>query len=161
MKLRGNITTRLKQCITYADDILLTRTQQSLLYTFQKLKEISAQYGLIVNGQKTKYLRCTRKNFKLEELQIDLYLEQVQSYKYLGSTVNSDNTIEEELQYRITLGNKAHYANQFLFKSRLVSKKSKLKLYWSIIRPIVTYTCEVWVSKETIKTSYWYLKGKC
>jgi hypothetical protein len=35
-----------------------------------------------------------------------MYLDQVQSYKYLGSTVNSDNSIEEEIQYRITLGNK-------------------------------------------------------
>ena len=39
------------------------------------------------------------------------YLEQVQYYKYLGSTVNSDNSIEEDMQYRITLGNKAYYAN--------------------------------------------------
>jgi hypothetical protein len=51
-------------------------------------------------GQKTKYLRCTRKNYKLEELQIDsMYLEQVHSYRYLGSTVNSDNSIEEEMQF--------------------------------------------------------------
>ena len=54
MGLRGNFTTRLKQCTTYADDIMLTtRTKQSLIDTFQKLKEISAQYGLTVNGQKT------------------------------------------------------------------------------------------------------------
>ena len=156
MELRGNITTRLKQCTTYyADDILLTtRTKQSLLDTFQKLKETSAQYGLIVNGQKTKNLRRTRKNYKLEELQTDsMYLEQVQSYKYLGSTVNSDNSIEEEIQRKITLENKAYYANQFLFKSRLVSKKSKLKLYGSIIRPIITYACETWILKETIKNN--------
>jgi hypothetical protein len=63
MELRGNITTHLKQYSAYADDTLLTtRTKTSLLDTFHKLKEISAQYGLIVNGQKTKYLRCTRKN---------------------------------------------------------------------------------------------------
>jgi hypothetical protein len=156
MELRGNITTRLKQCTAYTDDILLTttRTKQSLLETFQKLKETSAQYGLIVNGQKTKYLRCTRKNYKLEELQINsMYLQQVQSYKYLGSTVNSDNSKEEEIQHRIRLRNKAYCADQFFFKSRFVSKKSKLKLYWSIIRPIVTYACETWVLKETIKTS--------
>jgi hypothetical protein len=67
-----------------------------------------------------------------------MYLEQVQSYKYLGSTVNSDNSIEEKIQYRMTLGNKAYYANQ-------------LKLYWSIIKPTVTYDCETWVLKETIK----------
>jgi hypothetical protein len=65
--------------------------------------------------------------------------------------VNSDSSIEEEIQYEITLGNKAYYANQFLFKSRLVCKKSKLKLYCSIIRPTVTYACETWVLKETIK----------
>jgi len=79
-----------------------------------------------------------------------MYLEQVQSYKYLGSTVKSDNSIKEEIQNRITLGNKAYHASQFLFKSRLVSKKLKMKLYWSIIRPIATYACETW-----------HLKGKC
>jgi hypothetical protein len=71
-----------------------------------------------------------------------MYLEQVQSCKYLGSTVNSDNTKEEEIQYIIILGNKAYYANQFFFTSRLVFKKSKLRLYWSITRPTVTYACE-------------------
>jgi len=61
--LRGNITTRMKQCTAYADDnMLTTRTKQPLIDRFQKLKEILAQYGLIVNGQKRKYLRCTRIN---------------------------------------------------------------------------------------------------
>jgi hypothetical protein len=59
--------------------------------------------------KKTKYLRCTRKNYNLEELQINsMYLEQVQSYKYLGLTVDSDNSIEEEIRNRTTLGNKAY-----------------------------------------------------
>jgi hypothetical protein len=90
------------------------------------------------------YLRRTRKNYDLEELQINsMYLGQVQSHKHLGSTVNSDNSIEEEIQYRITLGNKAYYANQFLFESRPVSKK----LYWCIMRPTVTYACETRVLK--------------
>jgi hypothetical protein len=89
-----------------------------------------------------------------------MYLEQVQSNKYLGSTVNSDNSIEKEIQHRITLGNKAHFANQFFFKSRLVSKQSKLKLYCSIIRPTVTYGCEAWVLKETIKNKLMVFERK-
>ena len=80
-----------------------------------------------------------------------MYLEQVQSCKYLGSTVNCDNSVEEEIQNKITLGNKAYYASQFLFKSRLVSEKLKMKLFWSIIWPIATYACETWVLKKTIK----------
>jgi hypothetical protein len=38
-----------------------------------------------------------------------------------------------------------------LFVSRLVSKESKFKLYWSIMRPKATFACEVWALKETIK----------
>jgi hypothetical protein len=71
--------------------------------------------------------------------------------------VNSDNSIEEEIQHRIILGNKAYYANQFFFKSRLVSKKSKLKLYW---RPVVTYACETWALKETIKNKLMVFERK-
>jgi len=37
-----------------------------------------------------------------------------------------------------------------IFKSRLVTKYSKLKLYRSVIKPIVTYTLETWVLKGTI-----------
>jgi hypothetical protein len=40
MELRGNISTRLKQCSAYADDILITtRTAQTMMDTFVKLKK--------------------------------------------------------------------------------------------------------------------------
>ena len=39
-----------------------------------------------------------------------LDMEQLQSYKHLESNVNSDSSIGEEIQHRITLGNKAYYA---------------------------------------------------
>jgi hypothetical protein len=71
----------------------------------------------------------------------------------------SDNSIEE-IQYGITLGNKAYYTNYFFFKSRLVSKQSKLKLYRRIIRPVATYTCEVRVLKETIKNKLMVFERK-
>ena len=63
--------------------------------------------------------------------------------------------IEYDLHFSVTAGLDVIVllpnSYRFFFKSRLVSKKSKLKLYWSIIRPIVTYGCETWVLKETIK----------
>jgi hypothetical protein len=33
-------------------------------------------------------------------------------------------------------------------------------LYWSIIRPIVTYACETWVLKETIKNEVMVFERK-
>jgi hypothetical protein len=63
LDVRGNISTRLKQSIAYADDILITATTtQTAIDTFQKLKEQSLKYGLVINTQKTKYLKCAKKN---------------------------------------------------------------------------------------------------
>jgi hypothetical protein len=64
--------------------------------------------------------------------------------------VNGNNTLEEEVRERIAKGNKAFYANKILFKSNLVSRRSKLKLCWSLIRPTAVYGCETWVLKGSI-----------
>ena len=64
----------------------------------------------------------------------------------------SSNSIEEGVRNRITVGNKAYHANQSLFKSRLGFKKLQMKLYWSIIRPIVRCGSDTWVLEETIET---------
>ena len=62
LDLRGNISTRFRQLTAYADDILITaRTKQSLIVTFQQLKNNSMEVGLILNKKKTKYLKCTKK----------------------------------------------------------------------------------------------------
>jgi len=92
---------------------------------------------------------CTRKRYRENKLEIDnMSFESVQSFKYLGSAVNQNNTIEEEIKERIIAGNRAFYTNQKMFQNKLLSKKSKLKLYWTLIRPVVTYACETWVLKE-------------
>ena len=57
-----------------------------------------------------------------------------------------------EIKGIISLGNKAFYANKDLFKSKLLTKNSKLRMYKTLVRPEVTYACETWVLKENIKT---------
>jgi hypothetical protein len=36
-----------------------------------------------------------------------------------------------------------------MFQSKIISKMAKLKLYFSVIRPVVTHACETWTLKET------------
>jgi len=134
------ISTRLKQCTAYADDILITtRTTQATIDTFVKLKNESLKYGLVVNVYKTKYLKCTRRQHQPKSINIEnKEFKQVKSFKYLVSNVNTDNIIEEEIKARIALGNKAFYTNKKMFRRKLISKMAKLKLYCSVIRPLVT-----------------------
>jgi len=58
--------------------------------------------------------------------------------------------MEEEIKEKIALGNKAFFAHKKIFQSKLISKNVKLKLYFSVIRPVVTDACEIWILKETI-----------
>jgi hypothetical protein len=75
------------------------------------------KYGPIINENKTKYLKCTRKQTQDGKLNVELMqFEQVDSFKYLGSIVNKNNTIEEEIKQRIMAGNKAFYTNKRMFQ---------------------------------------------
>ena len=96
-------------------------------------------------------MKCTRRQEQLTPLNVEnKEIEQVKSFKYLGSIINIDNRMEEEIKARIASRNKVYFANKMMFQSRLISKRAKLKLYYSVIRPIVTYSCEKWILKETI-----------
>jgi len=96
-------------------------------------------------------MKCIRKETHLDRLKVEnMQSDQDRSFSYLGTVVDGNNTIEEEITERIAKGNKIFYSNKTLFKSNLVSRKSKLKLYWLVIRPIVVYGCETWVLKESI-----------
>ena len=54
------------------------------------------------------------------------------------------------MKERIALGSKAFFAKKKIFQSKLISKNAKLKLYFSVIIPVVTYACETWILKETM-----------
>jgi len=153
LEIKGNISTCLVQCSAYADYILvIARTTHALTDTCHKLIETSSQVGLTINEHKTKYLRCTKKQCRMDGIDsTNSHFEKVKSFKYLGSYVNGNSSIEEEIKERISMGNKAYYANKDLFRSRLLTKYSKLRMYQTLVRAVVTYACETWVLKENIK----------
>jgi hypothetical protein len=66
--------------------------------------------------------------------------QQVTDFKYLGFNINNRKNMHSEIKLRIASGN--NYALAKLFKSKLLSKKSKEYLYSSFLRPILTYSCE-------------------
>jgi hypothetical protein len=91
----GNISTRLQQISAYADGIIIIeKTKQVTMDTFTKLKNEASKFGLLINESETKYMMCTRKQRRGNKLETgDMNFESIQSFKYLGSTVNQNNTI--------------------------------------------------------------------
>jgi len=93
----------------------------------------------------------TQTNGKEMEIEIEgMKIEEVSKTKYLGTTVTRDNLIEEEIKERIAAGNRASFSNQKILQSKLIYKKTKMKLYKALIRPVAVYGSECWVLTENI-----------
>jgi hypothetical protein len=74
----------------------------------------------------------------------NLRFKNVTEFRYLGSYVTSDNDTNFEVAARIQSGNRCLFALGHLFRSRVLSRRAKLRIYNTIIRPVVTYGCDTW-----------------
>jgi hypothetical protein len=63
----------------------------------------------------------------------------------LGTTLRNQNSILEEIKSRLKLGNACYHSVQNILSSRLLSKNLKIKIYRTIILPVVLYRCETWL----------------
>jgi len=72
------------------------------------------------------------------------FLMLVEEFKYLGKTLTNQNSITEEIKSRLRSGNACYHSVQNLLSSRLLSKNLKIKIYRTIILPVVLYGCEAW-----------------
>ena len=70
-------------------------------------------------------------------------IERVEEFRYLGTTSTNQNSIQEEIKSRLKLWNARYHSVQDLLSSSLLPKNIKIKVYRTIILPVV-YGCETW-----------------
>jgi hypothetical protein len=70
--------------------------------------------------------------------------ERVEQFIYLEITLTNRNSIQEEIKSRLKSENSYYHSVQNLLSSRLLSKNIKIKIYRTIILPVVLYGCETW-----------------
>ena len=66
----------------------------------------------------------------------------MEQLKYLGTTLTTKNSIQEEIKSRFKSGNLCYHMVQNLFSSSLLSKNTETKIYRTIILPVVVYGCK-------------------
>lgn len=146
---RGTIFNKSTQICAYADDVaIIARTKQRLVELYKEIEERGKEMGLIVNEAKTVYMKMSTSEVrrKPDDLKIeDKNFKGVSQFRYLGEIVNNTGSIGAAIKDRIQSGNRAYFANQSLLKNKLISRKTKMKIYRTLIRPIITYGCETWV----------------
>ena len=68
--------------------------------------------------------------------------------------------MEKEIQRRILAGNRTYFAAISLFRIGLLSRASKIVLYKTLIRPVVTYGAETWTLTKKEEKAMLIFKGK-
>ena len=132
----------------YADDVnILGGSVHTVKENAEALVVATKETGLEVNADKTMHMVMSQDwnagrgySVKIDNTSI----ERVEEFKYLGTTLTDQNSIRKEIKGRLKLGNACHHSVQNLLSSRLLSKKLMIKIYRTMILPVVLYGCETW-----------------
>ena len=69
----------------------------------------------------------------------------MEKFKYLGTTLTNQNSIQEEIKNTLKSGNVCYLSVNNLLSSGMASKNLKIKIYRTISLPVVWYGCETWL----------------
>jgi hypothetical protein len=127
--------------LVYADDVNILCTG---IHTIKKntkaLVVAIKEAGLEVNAEKTKYIVISQDqnagqyhNIKTDNKSF----ERVEEFKYLGITLPNQNSMQEEIKSRLKSRNVCYYSVQGLLSSSLLSKNTKIRIYRTVILPVV------------------------
>jgi hypothetical protein len=143
-KIGGHITHTVK----YADDLVLLAKEEKVLQDMvDKLTEIGRCYGMEINVEETKVMRISRQTIPVKIMIDQKQLENVQSFKYLGSILTNDGSYTCEIKSRIAMANAAFNKKRALFTS-ILDLKLRKKLVKCYIWSIALYGAETWTLRS-------------
>jgi hypothetical protein len=68
------------------------------------------------------------------------FFEGLEQFKYLGTTLTTQNPLQAVIKSRLKSGNACHHLMQNLLSCSLLSKYLNIKIYGTVILPVL-YVC--------------------
>jgi hypothetical protein len=103
--------------------------------------------GLEVCADKVKYVVMSRDQNAGQSHNIktdNSLFERVEQFRYLGTTLMNQNSIQEEIKDKLKSGNACSLVVENLMSSSWLSKNIMIKIYVTIILPVL-YRCKTWL----------------
>ena len=75
-------------------------------------------------------------------------METVIDFIFLGSKITADGDCSHEIKRRLLLGRKVMTNLDSIFKRRVITLPTKVRLVKAIVFPVIMYGCESWTMKK-------------
>jgi hypothetical protein len=129
----------------YTDDIYIAGENIDTIQKNTKaLLGASKEDGLEVRPKKTKYMLvsyCQKAGQKHSIKTVNRSFECVAKFKYLGTTLTDQKCMHKEIKSRLNSGNASYHLVQSLLSSHLLYRNVKIKVYKTLILPVVFHGC--------------------
>ena len=134
--------------LQYADDCaLVADSAEGLQRVLTHSAELYKKLGLQINIQKTEYMKYTATLAEgTHPLFIDgVPLKEVQSFKYLGSHISANCSLDDEISHRIGQANGAYgRLRSQVFENHNLKLNTKLMVYHAVVISALLYGSEAW-----------------
>ena len=118
------------------------------VYTIKKNTETLLvaikETGLEVNADKAKYIVVSRDQNAVRSHTDNSSFESVEQFRYLGTNLTNQNSIQEENKCRLKSQNGCCHSVQNILSSSLLSKNIKIKVYRTTVFPLFCKGYETW-----------------
>ena len=139
----------------FADDlVLLSLSKSELQLNINKLHDYCRKWRLKINIAKTKIMEFNKsgkichEKFYLDNCEIEC----VKHYKYLGIIISSNGSFKPAVKHLKQKADKAFFALKSSLRESNLRPRIQLKIFDNVIKPILTYSSEIW-GIENIKVN--------
>ncbi len=148
------------KCLLYADDLLLLSPHEEGLHqSLSILEKYSKNWALPINMEKSKIMIFQKKprladkkyEFKIGET----ILNHVTCYNYLGLTISASGQFNTAIKDLTDKARRAFYSIRRPLIKFNPPIKLWIKIFHSIIKPILLYGCEIWGLKFKLNYESW------
>ena len=113
-----------------------------------------------MNAEKTKILRINPTNQESITVE-DQSIEEVHKFTYLGATVCKEGGGMEDLKNRLLKERSAFVRLQKIWRSSSLPRRTKLKLFRTLVVPVLVYGCETWKLNKADNKMLNIFQNKC
>src|SRR3981189_2535758 len=139
--------------IRFADDqAMVASSEVGLQRLIDRLNAVSKKHSMKINIKKTKTMVVSRKGGgKVSIIVEGQRVEQVKTFKYLGSVIAEDGRCMDDIKQRIGCAKDAFSKRKELL-TKSMNKDLKKRIVKTLVWPVALYGCETWVmNKETME----------